>query len=243
MSYLSAGVPGDRRVIFVHGTPGSAKDFRAYLESPPENVELISVDRLGFGASMIGGRRKAVGSFAEQAAALGPLMTPAGAARPILVGHSLGGPIVAEAAADFPDRVGAIVILAGSLNPDLEHPEWYNYIAAIPPLPWLIPTDMRIANDELFASPRQTRELAGKLANVRCPVVIVHGEKDELVPVANVEFMQRAFKNAAAVVVTRIPGASHFIPWTHEAQVRAAIAKAIELAEKKEHSAVAASQP
>jgi len=226
VAYLASGQPSTRRVIYVHGTPGDASAFADYLRDTPAGVRSISVDRPGFGRT--GG--VVVRSFEEQAAALEPLLGPAGDPPAVLVGHSLGGPIVARAAADYPERVGAIVIVAGSLDPGLENPRWFNYAgAAFGPV---LPRTLRISNREIFAAPEQTRLLAGVLHRVRCPVVIVHGTRDSLVPFANVAYMRGSLTAAATIETRTIVGGDHFIVWTHRRAVADAVRRARQLADE-----------
>jgi pimeloyl-ACP methyl ester carboxylesterase len=59
-------------------------------------------------------------------------------------------------------------------------------------------------------------------------VLIVHGTEDKLVPVANVPFMQARLTGARCVRTTLLQGRNHFLPWNAEAEVRAAIAAALE---------------
>ncbi|MEO1235983.1 MAG: alpha/beta hydrolase [Planctomycetota bacterium] len=223
LPYLRAGPRDAPRVIFVHGTPGAAANYLAYLAEPPAGVEVVSVDRPGFGQSPRDDPASL--TFAGQAAALGPLLVERGGRWPVLVGHSLGGPIVCRAAADRPGRVGGLVVLAGSVDPELERPRWYNVLGAVPPLPWLLPGSLRRANDEVFAAPRQTRELAGVLGGVACPVVVVQGGRDRLVPPGNADYLLDHLPNAASVSVDLIAEAGHFLPWWHEDAVRRAIAE------------------
>lgn len=224
LSYLASRDPEgvQRRLILLHGTPGSAGAWRAFLRSPPPQMEVIAPDRPGFGES---GPRGAVVSFEEQAAALRDLLTPADGRRPILLGHSLGGPIVARAAADFPDRVGAIVILSGSLDPRHERVGLAQGLVSTPPVRAMLPRSLRNSLVELLAGREQTESLAQVLARVRCPVVIIHGTNDRLVPYQNVLYMQRAFTGAASIEVVTIPGGDHFLPWNRSAEVRGAIAR------------------
>jgi len=219
----AAGGEGARRLILVHGTPGSAAGWRRYLVDPIPGLRTIAFDRPGFGRTQ---PSSAVVAFEDQAAALTPLLEPDAEGRwPILVGHSLGGPIVARAAADHPDRVGGIAILSGSLDPALEKPRWFNHAADLILFRMLLSPSWRHSNDEILSAPRHTRELGRVLERVRCPVVIIHGTEDSLVPYANVAYMRKAFANAASVEVVTLEGANHFIPWTHESVVRNAVAK------------------
>ena len=108
LSVLRAGDAHAARLILVHGTPGSATAWADYLLNPPPGFEVLALDRPGFGRSE---PESAVTSLAAQAAAVLALMPDDG--RPvILLGHSLGGPIVARVAADHPSRVTALVLLA-----------------------------------------------------------------------------------------------------------------------------------
>ncbi|XAL98500.1 alpha/beta hydrolase [Phycisphaeraceae bacterium D3-23] len=58
------------------------------------------------------------------------------------------------------------------------------------------------------------------LDQVACPVVAVHGRRDELVPFANTAYLEAHLPNAASVRLVPLDEADHFIPWTHEAEVR-----------------------
>ena len=117
LSYLIAGDTDGQRVIFVHGTPGDSSGWLDYLRAVPEGREYIAIDRPGFGMTK---PRKDVVSLNEQAAVLEPLLQTRDGRKPILVGHSLGGPIIAAAAANYPDKIGGIIIVAGALDPAQE---------------------------------------------------------------------------------------------------------------------------
>jgi pimeloyl-ACP methyl ester carboxylesterase len=222
ISYLRGGDPRGRRIIFVHGTPGSADGWVDYLTDVPAGFDHIAVDRPGFGQS---GPDGAVVSLAEQARALEPLLVNQGGDWPVLVGHSLGGPIVAWLAATYPERVGALVILAGSLDPALERIHWAQPVGEWPGIRSVLPRAMRNANRELMALKPELEALQPMLSRIACPVVIVHGTEDQLVPYANVPFMQAQMRGAA-LTVDRIEGQNHFLPWNEQGRVRRAIALA-----------------
>lgn len=221
LSYLHSGDPAGRRVIFIHGTPGSATGFGEYLLHPPPGFEYLSVDRPGFGQS---GPAGAVPSLKDQAAAIAPLLVERNGQWPLLVGHSLGGPIVAQLAADDPDRVGGLVILAGSLDPGLEHTQWVQYVAATWPFRAVLPRMLRNTNKELMELKPHLAALEPRLADIRCPVIVVHGTKDNLVPYANVPYIQKHMVNVARLDVVTLPGQNHFLPWLHQKAVKDAIA-------------------
>ena len=220
VSYLRAGDVDAPNVIYVHGTPGDATAFADLLLTPVDGLNSIAVDRPGFGKTT---PLLARVSYEDQARAIEPLLVERDGRWPILVGHSLGGPIVARVAADNPDRVGGLVIVAGSLDPELEDPKWFNTLARR--VPAIVPGVMRRSNDEILAAPDETRALEGVLDRVRCPVVIIHGTEDGLVPVENVRFMQRRFVNARSVETTILDGEGHFILWSHDDLIREAVAR------------------
>lgn len=217
ISALHAGDASGQRVIFVHGTPGDALAARAYLERPIEGFECVALDRPGFGETLPAG---AVVSFEEQARAIEPLLVERDGKWPILVGHSLGGPIVARVAADYPDRVGGVLILAGSLDPDLECPRWFNYAAETVVVRGLLGRPLVTSNTEIMAAGRETRELERVLNRVRCPVSVIHGSEDGLVPVGNVWYIREKLGHVPSLETTVLEGEGHFIPWTREALVR-----------------------
>lgn len=218
VSYLHAGTAGGRRVVFVHGTPGSADGWASFLRNVPKGFEYIAVDRPGFGSTRPGAP---VTSLAGQAEALEPLLD---SPRTILVGHSYGGPVIVEAAALYPDRVAGIVVLAGALDPAQEHVNPLQYVGAWPGVRSLIPRAWRSANSELIPLKGELEALAPLLPRVRAAVTIVHGTKDSLVPISNVGYMTPRFTHAASLRTIVLPGQSHFLPWEHQPIVESAIA-------------------
>lgn len=220
LSYAHGGDPNGQRIIFVHGTPGSAGTWLALLDAIPPGLEVIAIDRPGFGETR---PNRAVTSLVAQAAVLEPLLDTPGRGKPILVGHSLGGPIVAEAAAMFGDRIAGVVIAAGSLDPSLEKTHPMQYVGAVPPFRWLLASQLRHANAELMALKRELEALAGRLAEITVPVEIVHGTRDDLVPYANVPFMQAKFTAVSDLDIITLEGTDHFLPWNSRSTLWRAI--------------------
>ena len=143
--------------------------------------------------------------------------------KPILVGHSLGAPIVCRYAADNPGRVGGLVLIAAAMDPGLEKIHPLQHVGRVPPIVWMLPRSLRNSNDELFPLEGELKALAPMLGKIRCPIVIIHGTDDSLVPIDNVDYMRRAFASNSSVRVIVLDGASHFLPWQHEAVIREAI--------------------
>jgi pimeloyl-ACP methyl ester carboxylesterase len=74
------------------------------------------------------------------------------------------------------------------------------------------------------AAREQTEHLSKVLDRIGCPVHVVHGTADRLVPVKNVEYIQKAMTNAAGIEVTVIEGEGHALPTRRSTAVREAIA-------------------
>ncbi len=224
VSYLRSGDATGPRVILVHGTPGSATGWNDYIAAPPAGLEVVAIDRPGFGRS---GPTGAVISLADQAAAVFALLPQDGRAV-VLLGHSLGGPVVARVAADHPERVSALVLLAASLDPAQESIHPMQHVGTWGPVEKMLPRAIRNANAELMALKPELEALRPLLARITAKVVIVHGTQDNLVPVANVKFMQAELTGARCVKTVLLEGVNHFLPWNSEPVVRDALRMALE---------------
>jgi pimeloyl-ACP methyl ester carboxylesterase len=224
VSYLRSSDPGATRLILVHGTPGSASAWSDYLLDPPAGVEVLALDRPGFGHS---GPAGALTSLVDQAAAVVALLPDDD--RPVLLlGHSFGGAVVARVAADHPQRVRAIVLLAAALDPALEATHPLQHLGAWAPVKTLLPRVLRNANAELMAFRPELEALTAALPRISARAIIVHGTHDDLVPVANVPYMQARLTGTRSVKTMLLPGRNHFLPWNSQDAVRDAIRLALE---------------
>lgn len=225
LSYLVHGDPTEPRVIFVHGSPGSAAMYADYLRDLSDEAEVIAVDRLGYNHSAESG---VVVSFEEQAASIAPLLVERDGLYPIVVGHSLGGPIAARLAADHPDRVGALVIVAGGLNPELEDPRWYNEVARW----WIVypflADFLRTSNREMWACREQVELLDAELDEIRCPTVVFHGTSDSLVPFETIEYTIERFDDNPYLFVRVLIGEDHSITKLRREEVLETIRELLE---------------
>jgi 3-oxoadipate enol-lactonase len=105
--YEAAGNPGLPPLVFLHGIGGAARAWRGQLDFFSDRYRAIAWDMPGYGGSM---PLPAV-SIATLADALRDFLEQAGATKPILVGHSIGGMIVQQWLAKHP-RIAAAVVLA-----------------------------------------------------------------------------------------------------------------------------------
>ncbi len=209
LSYVRAGDPAGLRVIFIHGSPGYAGDWRTQLATVPPGRDYIAVDRPGYGFSR---PRKARPKLKDQSAALAPLLETGDGRPVVLVGFSLGGPIAIRTAIDYPDRVAGLVLGSSNLDPDLEPREWYNEIASWWIVRPFIQTDWRNSNREILPHKAELEAMVPLLSDVAVPVAILHSAGDTLVPVGNTDFMRDRMTEADFVFVRIIEGASHMLP-------------------------------
>jgi len=185
-------------------------------------VQMISVDRPGFGASNFG---YAEPSLEKQVQDLKPILLKHKNNRPVfLLGHSLGGPVIARMAIDYPELVDGLIFVAASVDPQLEPNEWFRAPLATPFLKWMMPRSLRASNDEIYQLKPQLEEMIPMWQNITCKSIFIQGDSDELVPKENADFAKKMLVNAPFELVTD-PEMNHFVPWSHPHLITNAILK------------------
>ena len=91
----------------MHGQPGSGADWRQVTDRLPRTLDVLALDRPGYGAS-----RLPAGGFAYGARAVVAELDARGIGQAVLAGHSYGGGVALAAAQLAPERVEALVLLA-----------------------------------------------------------------------------------------------------------------------------------
>ncbi len=199
-------------LIFVHGAPGSADNFHKYLVDSTlrQHARMISIDRPGYGYSEFG---KAMVSISEQAAILKEIAHLFPSQKKILIGHSYGGPIIAQAVIDNPGLFSAILMLAPVNDPQHEEVFWYVRFTRWKATRWLLSKGWRVSGDEKMAHIEELGKMKDHWKQLDLPVVHIHGEKDWLAPKENIAFSKNHIKPEWLKMIV-LPESSHFIPWT-----------------------------
>lgn len=96
-----------RQVVLLHGQPGSGADWQRVADRLPAGLDVLALDRPGYGASPL-----RPGGFAANARAVAAELDARGVGKAVLVGHSYGGGVALALAGLAPERVEALVLLA-----------------------------------------------------------------------------------------------------------------------------------
>jgi len=105
-AYEAAGDPDLPALVFLHGIGGAARAWRGQIEVFGDRYRAVAWDMPGYGGSV----PLAAVSIATLADALQDFLQRIGAARPVLVGHSIGGMIVQQWLVKYPLVAGAVVL-------------------------------------------------------------------------------------------------------------------------------------
>jgi hypothetical protein len=126
-------VPGEatqaHELVLLHGQPGSAADWDAVLARLPAHLHAVAKDRPGYGAS----QRYAAG-FTVNAQVILDDLDERGVDAAVLVAHSWAGGAALLAARLAPDRVEAVVLLAGVGPGSVSIVDWLLAAPVIGPL-------------------------------------------------------------------------------------------------------------
>ena len=220
--YAQTGSADKPTLMFIHGSPGSWIAFKSYLKDKDlrQHFRLISIDRPGFGYSNYG---DAI-SISMQADIIGPLIGRLQNGKNFyVVGHSLGGPITVMLAAQYQQYISGIVLLAASVDPNEEKKELWRPVLKTFPFCYLLPGSFRPSNIELWSFKKDVLNMPADLNRITCPVIILQGMIDPLVPPGNAFYAQKQLVNAKSVKLISLDSANHFIPWTRYSQVKEAL--------------------
>ena len=227
INYLVVGDSLKPLLVFVHGSPGSLSAFIDFMADTVllSKAQLISIDRPGFGYSNFG---FAEASLQKQAAYLKPILEKHKKQRPIiLVGHSLGGPVICRMAMDYPELVDGLIIVAGSIAPDLEPNEWFRAPLATPFFSWMMPRSLRASNKEIYRLKPELQKMIPLYPKIKASTIVIQGGKDVLVDPGNADFAKKMIVNAPVKLMLKAD-MNHFVPWSNPALIRNAILKLLE---------------
>ena len=212
-------------IIMLHGTPGSAMCWKGFL-SEPDEYRMIALDRPGFGPVK--------GSSPDLDETIGPLgellkKIASGNGKVIIAGHSLGAGVAARLAVDHQDIVRGLLLIGGSIDPELEKTFIFQRIFAVPPLSWLLTRSLRSSNRELLQYTEFLEKLRPELAKIKCPVAVIHSRDDRLVPFENVNYAEKHFTNATAFKIISLDSGGHFINHSRIGAIKQALQKHVVL--------------
>lgn len=207
LSYLAAGDPAGRSVLFIHGSPGRASDWAPFLGSVPVGQRRLAVDRPGFGQS---GPGAPVVALTDQASAIAPLLEPE--QRPVIViGSSYGGAVALQLAASHPDIVSGVLLVGSPADPAREETHPVQRLAATRAVRGILPEPLAHSNAELMALPRELEALGQRLGRIQAPVTILQGLDDTLVPAENATYLVRRLDGAKHRRVILVERTGHFL--------------------------------
>ncbi len=169
---VSSGLPGAKVAVYFHGNAESAAQNLPLAEAlAGGGVDAVLAEYRGYGGQP--GRPSETGLYADGAALLSALANEGVTGdRIVLIGRSLGTGVAVEMARRAPP---ALLIL---VSPYTSLPDMGRSLVG-PLAPLLVPDRF----DNL-----------AKIGALRCPVVILHGTRDEVVPFRMGEALARAGK-------------------------------------------------
>lgn len=217
--YVSYGDPQKPLVVFIHGSPGSWEAYGHLMSDPDlfEKAHIISVDRPGYGKSDKGAWET---SLKVQADLIAKMIEKEGKGKKaFVIGHSYGGPVMAKLAMDHPDKVSKMMMLAASVDPELEMLKWFNYAADTWLASALLPSLWKVSNKEILPLKSELELMEPLWSQITSPIIVVQGTEDTLVPEGNAYFIKEKAVNADVRLVI-LQGENHFLPWNQVALIK-----------------------
>jgi pimeloyl-ACP methyl ester carboxylesterase len=240
---------GEPALVFVHGWSCDARYWRAQIPHFSKNHRVIVLDLAGHGHSGMARTKYTMAAFGEDVRSV---TEAAGGDHVILIGHSMGGSVIAEAARLMPNRV--IGLIGVDTLENIEYPmtseAFKEMIAPLekdfragcrqfvgemilpqtdPELREWILADMSAAPPAVALSAMTemmtqyiTDEATEIFKKIRIPVISVNGD---LWPV-NYEANRRHMVSYQAIV---LPKADHFLMMDRPEEFNRALSKAIQM--------------
>lgn len=169
---------------------------------------MLAVDRPGWGESSYG---EIVPNLTAQAEFLGPLISNSNQPT-LLVAHSYGAAIAAQLAMDQPSGISGIVLIAPAISPDLPVEHWYDQLAKLPVVRWLLSSQLALSYVELGPLQDELEVLRTRWSSLKMPVTIIQGADDWEVDPRTVDFARKHLCSSD-LKTTVVDGQGHRVLW------------------------------
>lgn len=230
---------GTQAVIVMHGWGCSHSTVKSLADaSLGKETTVYNLDLPGFGDST---EPETVWGIERYTALLEKFVEALGIINPYLIGHSFGGRMAIEYSSR--NQVGKLVLVDAAGIKPRRTLRYYFKVYSFKTAKFFVNTflpnntadalidKMRGKNgssDYRQASPMMraimskivNEDLTNLLKDIKCPTLLIWGEKDTATPLSDAKTMERLIPDAGLVVY---PGASHFSFLEHPAQTRAVI--------------------
>jgi len=223
-------------VICAHGFLMNQSMFDPQVAMLAPTYRLIRWDARGFGLTEFDGKPF---TYWDSAADCIGLLDHLGIERAVVAGMSQGGYMALRAALKYPERVKALVLIdtqAGTDEPEAMKGQqemfdtWFEH-GPIDPLiegvasmilgarenwePW-VSNWRKIPKEQLFEPSKCLRgrdDIRGRLAEITCPTLIIHGTNDAAIPLSVARELAKSLQGCKGIV--EVEGAAHAPNLTH----------------------------
>ena len=197
-----------KSIVFIHGSPSSSLAWMDFLPDTTliKKANLYAIDRPGYGYSDFGAEMP---SIKLQSLLISEFLNDLDLKNIILVGSSYGGPIAARMAV-LNDNIDGVIMISAAIDPTIENDIWASRFTQWKLTRWLVPTGYRVAGDEKTVHAAELETLEANWAQVTVPILHLHGDADDIVPVENLNYTDNAFAKAETKV---FPNAGHELAW------------------------------
>lgn len=230
MRYVEIGNNSKPLLVFLHGAPSSSAFWVSFLKDSTllDRVKMLAPDRPGYGYSEYGNPETSV---SKQAALISYILRKKRHLHQqiILHGSSYGGTLAARIAMDYPDLVDGIILQSASTAPGEEKTYSITHPTSKPPLSWLVPSSIQMANYEKLSHKEELEKMLPHWGNIIAPTIILHGTKDGLIYPSNATFSKERLVNSPFVELIWAEGKGHNLTWTKRELLLETISRMVEI--------------
>lgn len=207
-------------LIFIHGSPGSAMDFKKYSLDVDLNssANLIAYERIGYGDNNLGD----IKNIDFEVSLLNSITKQFNKEETILVGYSYGGPIALASQKKYKK----VVLLAPAVNSEIEPMFWFLNFYKWRITRWMMPNMLQTASKEKLNHPTDLKNYEQHWNKNPSSIFVMHGDKDWIVPYENSTLLQKQF-SAEKFELHTIKEAGHDLIWTHFDEIKIELLKIV----------------
>ena len=209
-------------IVFVHGTPGSALDFKEYLSDSLLNTKanLIAYDRIGYNYQ---DKNRTQASILFERNLLADLLKNLPENNTVLVGYSYGGPV----ALAITEPLKKLILLAPAAIGKEEVVPWAIHFYQWELTRWMLPKIWKMASIEKLAHEKDLKKFEKNWVLNKNQILCIQGDEDQIVPYANSLALKSMFSSTQFQLKT-LEGAGHGLIWSEFANIKNELLKSID---------------